>query len=239
MTELRISPRFNGPSGSGNGGYVAGLVAHHAGMPAQEESGTALVASAESAPVRVMLRAPAPLDVPLAMRAGGLYDGETVIAEAAAGAFERAVPEPVSFDDADTAAAAYQNDSEMFRYCFVCGTARTDGLGLAPGEVRPGVVAAPWVPDESLRIDPTLLWAAMDCPGGWALPEMLERPALLGSMMASVFALPEVGEKCVVVGAEQGEQGRKSYASTAVYGADRRLLGRAEQIWIRLNRASH
>ncbi|MBF6287046.1 hypothetical protein [Nocardia cyriacigeorgica] len=208
-------------------------------MPAQEESGTALVASAESAPVRVMLRAPAPLDVPLAMRAGGLYDGETVIAEAAAGAFERAVPEPVSFDDADTAAAAYQNDSEMFRYCFVCGTARTDGLGLAPGEVRPGVVAAPWVPDESLRIDPTLLWAAMDCPGGWALPEMLERPALLGSMMASVFALPEVGEKCVVVGAEQGEQGRKSYASTAVYGADRRLLGRAEQIWIRLNRASH
>ncbi|BDT85245.1 hypothetical protein [Nocardia cyriacigeorgica] len=239
MTELRISARFNGPSGSGNGGYVAGLVAHHAGMPAQEESGTALVASAESAPVRVMLRAPAPLDVPLAMRAGGLYDGETVIAEAAAGAFERAVPEAVSFDDADTAAAAYQNDSEMFRYCFVCGTARTDGLGLAPGEVRPGVVAAPWVPDESLRIDPTLLWAAMDCPGGWALPEMLERPALLGSMTASVFALPEVGEKCVVVGAEQGEQGRKSYASTAVYGADGRLLGRAEQIWIRLNRASH
>lgn len=236
MTELRISARFNGPSGSGNGGYVAGLVAHHCAAVAQSQRPDA-IASADAAPVRVTLRAPAPLDVPLVLRTDGLYDDATVIAEAAAGAFERTVPDAVTFADADAAAVAYRNDSEMFRYCFVCGTARQDGLGLAPGAVRPGVVAAPWVPGDSLPIDPTLLWAAMDCPGGWALPEMLERPALLGSMTASVFELPEVGEKCVVVGADQGEQGRKSFASTAVYGADGRLLGRAEQIWIRLNRA--
>ncbi|WP_228801344.1 hypothetical protein [Nocardia cyriacigeorgica] len=142
----------------------------------------------------MMLRAPAPLDVPLELRAGGLYDGATVIAETAPGAFERDVPEPVSFDDAGAASAAYRNDSEMFRYCFVCGTARQDGLGLGPGAVGAGMVATPWVPDDSLPVEPTLLWAAMDCPGGWALPEMLERPALLGSMTASVFALPAVGE---------------------------------------------
>ncbi|MBF6457239.1 hypothetical protein [Nocardia cyriacigeorgica] len=239
MTELRIPARFNGPSGSGNGGYVAGLVAHHCGAVARSHasSGPDAIASAAAAPVRVTLRAPAPLDVPLVLRTGGLYDGDTVIAEAAPGGFERAVPDAVSFDDADAASAAYRNDSEMFRYCFVCGTARQDGLGLAPGAVRAGLVAAPWVPGDSLPIDPTLLWAAMDCPGGWALPEMLQRPALLGSMTANVFALPEVGEKCVVVGADQGEQGRKSFASTAVYGTGGRLLGRAEQIWIRLNRA--
>ncbi|WP_280215211.1 hypothetical protein [Nocardia cyriacigeorgica] len=234
MTVLRISARFNGPSGSGNGGYVAGLVAQHATSPAPAAMGAV---GSETEPVRVVLRAPAPLDVPLELRAGGLYDGATVIAETAAGTFERDVPEPVSFDDAGASSAAYRNDSEMFRYCFVCGTARQDGLGLAPGAVGTGMVAAPWVPDDSLPVDPTLLWAAMDCPGGWALPEMLERPALLGSMTASVFALPAVGEKCVVVGADQGEQGRKSFAATAVYGADGRLLGRAEQIWIRLNRA--
>uniref|UniRef100_UPI0024559FEB hypothetical protein n=1 Tax=Nocardia cyriacigeorgica TaxID=135487 RepID=UPI0024559FEB len=166
-----------------------------------------------------MLRAPAPLDVPLELRAGGLYDGATVIAETAAGAFERDVPEPVSFDDAGAASAAYRNDSEMFRYCFVCGTARQDGLGLAPGAVGTGMVAAPWVPDDSLPIDPTLLWAAMDCPGGWALPEMLERPGLLGSMTASVFALPAVGEKCVVGGAAPREHGRKKIAATPDNGA--------------------
>jgi hypothetical protein len=39
----------------------------------------------------------------------------------------------------------------------------------------------------------------------------------------------------VAVGENHGAQGRKSFASTALYGADTRLLGRAEQIWIRLN----
>ncbi len=185
-----------------------------------------------------MLRAPAPLDVPLVLREGLLYDDHTVIAVSSEGTFERDVPAAVTFDDARQASAAYTNDSEMFRYCFVCGTARPDGLRLAPGTVREGVVAAPWVPADSIPLDETVLWAAMDCPGGWALPQMLERPALLGSMTAKVFDLPAVGEECVVVGADQGEQGRKAFASTAVYGADGRLLGRAEQIWIRLNRVS-
>ncbi|WP_175583152.1 hypothetical protein [Nocardia cyriacigeorgica] len=226
MTDLRIARRFNGPADSGNGGYVAGLVAAHVhGTPPRQ--------------VRVMLRAPAPLDVPLVLREGSLYDGDTVIAETSEGAFEREAPDAVSLDDARTAAAAYENDSEMFRYCFVCGTARPDGLRIAPGAVRDGVVAAPWMPTDSVPIDETLLWAAMDCPGGWALPGMLERPALLGSMTAHVLDLPAVGEQCVVVGADQGEQGRKAFASTAVYGANGRLLGRAEQIWIRLNRASN
>ncbi|MCC3326799.1 hypothetical protein [Nocardia abscessus] len=46
--------------------------------------------------------------------------------------------------------------------------------------------------------------------------------------------MPQVGERCVVVGEFHGEQGRKCWASTAVYGADERLLGQAEQVWIRL-----
>jgi hypothetical protein len=67
-------------------------------------------------------------------------------------------------------------------------------------------------------------------PGGWSLPGMFERPAVLGSMTATVHARPDVGEPCVAVGENHGAQGRKSFASTALYGADTRLLGRAEQI---------
>jgi hypothetical protein len=59
----------------------------------------------------------------------------------------------------------------------------------------------------------------------------LERDA---PMTATVHDIPEVDERCVVVGEFHREQGRKCWASTAVYGADERLLGQAEQVWIRL-----
>lgn len=217
MTTLQIPRRFNGPPESGNGGYVAGLLAEQR----------------DDAAVTVILRSPPPLDTPLRLREDGLYDGETVVAETRPGDFQRAAPQAVPYAEAAAATSTYQGN-ELFSSCFVCGSARRDGLRIEAGAVRAGVVAAPWTPDASLPIDAALLWAAMDCPGGWSLPGMVERPAVLGSMTAAVHTLPETGEPCVVVGEHHGDQGRKSFASTALYGADHRLLGRAEQIWIRL-----
>ncbi|MEV0033641.1 hypothetical protein [Nocardia sp. NPDC050793] len=214
---VQISGRFNGPPNSGNGGYVAGCLAEH-----RDES-----------TVTVMLRNPAPLDTPLRLEDGKLFDGERLIAESRAGVFERDVPVSVAREVAEVAAGSYETN-DMFAHCFVCGSARGDGLRIEPGPVREGVVAAPWTPDETLPIDAALLWAALDCPGGWSVPDMLEQPALLGSMTAAVFDLPEAGEPCVVVGESHGAQGRKLYSATAVYGAGERLLGRAEHIWIRL-----
>ncbi|MEV6273735.1 hypothetical protein [Nocardia sp. NPDC051832] len=218
MTVLQISRRFNGPPGSGNGGYVAGLLAER--HPA--------------AIVTVLLRNKPPLETPLHLRDGNLLDGTTLIAESRAGAFERDVPQAVSFGTAEAASSSYQSN-DIFAGCFVCGSGRSDGLRIEAGGVGPGLVAAPWIPDATLPIGSALLWAAMDCPGGWSLDGMFERPALLGSMTATVFDLPAVGEKCVVVGQNHGDQRRKSFAATAVYGSDDRLLGRAEQIWIRLS----
>lgn len=217
MATLQIPSRFNGPPNSGNGGYVSGLLAERH----------------EDAAVTVILRSPPPLDIPLEVRAGSLYDGDTLVAESRSGEFDRDVPQSVPFETASAAASSYQSN-EMFASCFVCGTGRTDGLRIEAGAVGDGRVAAPWIPDDSLPLGPAVLWAAMDCPGGWSLPDMFNRPALLGSMTAAVHDLPEVGEQCVVIGENHGEQGRKSFSSTAVYGADDRLLGRAEQIWIRL-----
>ncbi|MGY2033524.1 hypothetical protein ACW9HR_06120 [Nocardia gipuzkoensis] len=217
MATLRIPRRFNGPPDSGNGGYVAGLLAE------QRDEATATV----------ILRSPPPLETPLDVREDRLYDRDTLIAESKSGGLERDAPHAVPFADAVAASCGYTS-IEMFASCFVCGSGRADGLRIEPGRVDEARVAAPWVPDETVPLGPPLLWAAMDCPGGWSLPGMLERPALLGSMTATVRDVPQVGERCVVVGEFHGEQGRKCWASTAVYGADERLLGQAEQVWIRL-----
>jgi pimeloyl-ACP methyl ester carboxylesterase len=217
MATLRISRRFNGPPDSGNGGYVAGLLA------AQRDERT----------VTVILRSPPPLETALDVRAERLYDGDTLIAESESGELERDAPARIPFADATEAARGYTS-IEIFASCFVCGSGRADGLRIEPGRVDEHRVAAPWIPDDTVPLGPPLLWAAMDCPGGWSLPGMLERPALLGSMTATVHDIPEVDERCVVVGEFHREQGRKCWASTAVYGADERLLGQAEQVWIRL-----
>ncbi|MFE6857444.1 hypothetical protein [Nocardia sp. NPDC057668] len=217
MTTLYVPARFNGPPDSGNGGYVAGLLAE----------------TRDEEIVTVVLRNPPPLETPLRVEGGDLFDGESLIARAAGGVFERAVPAPVS--RATAAAVSWEpNDSELFGRCFVCGSLRTDGLRIESGPVGDGVVAAPWTPDGTVPIGPPLLWAAMDCPGAWTIPELLARPAVLGSMTATVLDHPAPGEPCVVVGALHAEEGRKVRTATALYGGDNRLLSRSEQVWIRL-----
>ncbi|NNH72032.1 hypothetical protein HLB23_19585 [Nocardia uniformis] len=217
MTTLRIPGRFNGPPDSGNGGYVAGLLA----------------ARRDDAVVTVVLRSPPRLEVPLAVRDGGLFDGDTLVAQSTPGQFQQDAPRPVPYPEAAAATSEYQSNT-IFGHCFVCGSERTDGLRIQPGVVSEGVVAAPFTPDGTVDIGVPLLWAAMDCPGGWSVPEMFERPAVLGSMTATVHTLPKPGEQCVVVGVFRDQEGRKARTSTVLYGADERLLGRAEQVWIRL-----
>jgi hypothetical protein len=122
-------------------------------------------------------------------------------------------------------------ERHLFPRCFVCGPDREpdDGLRLEPGPAGEGLVAAPWTPG---RVpEPEIMWAVLDCPGGLASSQA-DTPMLLGTMTARVDDLPEAGERCVVVGLARSREGRKLHAATAAYGADGRLLGRAEQIWI-------
>jgi hypothetical protein len=55
---------------------------------------------------------------------------------------------------------------------------------------------------------------------------------VLGRMTARVFALPEGGEECVVMGRLLGADGRKTWTATSAYGADGRELGRAHSTWL-------
>ncbi|MFC4067646.1 hypothetical protein [Actinoplanes subglobosus] len=221
---MRIPARFNGPPGSGNGGWCAGVFATAAG------------ARIGGPPVQVTLRVPPPLDTALAFRDGSVLAGDTLVAEVAEIAEVEgaggAVP-PVPLAEAVAASKDYPGFvTHPFPGCFVCGPDRApgDGLRIFPGPLPDGRTAAPWtVPDD---VTAETMWAALDCPGGWTAIGPAGRPYLLGRIAAAVTALPAPGEDCVVVGALSEVSGRKAMVDSAVYGSDGRRLARARATWL-------
>ena len=234
MTErVVIDRRFRGPPESGNGGYVCGTVATLIGPAAQ-----------------ITLRRPPPLGHPLIVErldggAVALRDGETVIAEGVAAALDLEVPEAVSPADAAEASSSYPgHEKHIFDQCFVCGPRRGpgDGLRIFPDWVAGRkLVAAPWTPDPSLAgedgaVRPEFVWASLDCPGAWAMfdEKGFERAVVLGRLAARLLAPVRPGERCVVVGWPLGEDGRKLYAGTALFGEGGDLRAFARATWVRL-----
>jgi hypothetical protein len=212
-----IPPRFNGPPGSANGGYACGLLSEALGGGFE-----------------VTLKRPPPLGVDLDLVGNELvYDGE-VIAEARR--MTESVldaPEPVSVGDARNASERYPGlEHHAYPTCFTCGPDRDDGLRIFPGPVegREGVVASPWTPREPLR--PEIVWAAIDCPGGWAVDDFQREGVLLGRMGAAIAALPPVGEPSVVIGWRIGEDESKRFAGSALFSAEGDLLAAARSTWI-------
>jgi hypothetical protein len=253
---LLVAPRFCGPPGSGNGGYVSGRVAAY------------LDSACRNGPVTVTLRKPPPLDTPMAVERDGddalrvTHDG-VLIAEATTSEHGPAleVPEPVSAEQAHAAAgrSGYYADP-LFPGCFVCGMGRElgDGLRIFPGQVpgRP-LWAAPWTPDESVTDDGgtvrrEMLWAALDCPSGIAAAEAAglsgDTAILLGRMTATLAAqwaapsvaqpaaLPAVGDQCRVVAWPVARDGRKLTAGSALLGPDGTVLAAASTLWLTVPR---
>ena len=236
MQQIVVARRFNGPPDSGNGGYVCGLTALATGIPEAE----------------VTLRRPPPLDVPLRIEGGEVYDGDRLVATAApaasvagsalAGGGDAASPTFPGYDAARAAERRYAGlRDHPFPTCFVCGPRRDDGLGLAPGPVGEGHVAATWVPavdladPESGRAHPHFVWAALDCPGAWALMQTDEAPIVLGRFAVRIFALPVAGQPHVVTGWRAAPRdGRKHYAGTALYDAAGTLLATGRATWVAL-----
>ena len=230
--QLTIAHRYCGPPESGNGGWVSGAVAGH------------VPTSVERPAVTVRLAAPPPLERPLDLRrepasADGtagvrLLDGQQLVATAvAAPDLSDAVPPPVPPAAARLAQSRYEGLADHpFPDCFVCGTDRdpSDALCLRPGPLDDGTgrYAAGWTPRES---DPPLVWAALDCPGGWSAG-IAGRPMVLGTMTARVLALPEVGEAHVILAWQRAAEGRKHHSGSALYSPGGDLLARAEATWI-------
>jgi len=215
-----IGTRFNGPPGSGNGGYSAGLFA-------AEKAG-------DGSP-EVTLRMPPPLDTPLTLAGGKVETPEgSVVAELLPADTITVTVPPIGYADAAQASAGYSGFAEHpFPTCYVCGPERADGLRIFPGALEDGTTAAPWtVPDD---VTAPVVWAALDCPGGWAVIQS-GRPWVLGRIAARVTRVPAPGERCVVRGALAETEGRKALVHTTLYDGSGDELARARATWIAIAR---
>jgi hypothetical protein len=225
-----IARRFNGPPGSGHGGWSAG----QAGLLLDEPC------------AEVTLRRPPPLESPLTvLRRHGtaaLLDGDDVVAEARPAELDVDGPEPVGIAEAAAAAQhfAWEHD-HPFPTCFGCGPERdpADALCLYTGPVGDGRFAVPWTPPAwtgDAEVDPHFVWAALDCPSSAPVHGTISSPVVLGRFTVALEGPVAVGAPHVIQAWLERADGRKRHTAVALYtaGGERRAAGRA--VWVQLAR---
>lgn len=227
---LIIDKRFCGPPASGNGGYVAGCLA------SMIDGGS-----------QVTLHAPPPLDTPMQLRTtdsgAELWLDEQRIGSAVPSHFELDVPPMPDLDQVAAAEPHYAGFSmHNLPGCFVCGPDRRpgDGLRIFAGPLAEGLVATRWqapvdLADERGNLLTPFVWAALDCPGYFAVNAQ-SGPALLGRFAVKQYAPVPVAEPLLVMGWALTHDGRKHQAGTAIYHAGGRLLAKGLATWISLSR---
>jgi hypothetical protein len=225
IASVLISRQFRGPARSANGGYTCGTIAE--------------LVDAEI--VEVTLRLPPPLEVELEVERDGdlvrVTHSGRLIAEARPASLELKVPAAPSLDAARLSEARGDDPDHPFPGCFVCGPGRDDGDGLRlrPAPLGDGRVLAPW-PVEPQFAGRRFAWAALDCPGGWAVqPDASRGISVLGRLTAHVLGSPRAGDECVVVGWPLGESdGRRRHAGTALF-RDGAVLAMARAVWFEMD----
>ena len=226
--EVTIPQRFNGPPDSANGGYACGLVAAAIGSSAN-----------------VRLLAPPPLEVPMTRRRAEdgtvrLLHGDAPIAEGRPASPTVEVPATPTLAAAERAARSFVGrrvEQHAFPSCFVCGPQReADGLRIFPGPSGDdGLLACPWLPSADLAtdgiVDPIFVWAALDCPSGFACMPLGTR-TVLASMTATLEAPVYPDHAYVVTAWPIASEGRKHRAGSAIHDQDGQRVAVAEALWI-------
>jgi hypothetical protein len=240
-----VARRFRGPDtglATGNGGYFCGLVA---------------TAAPTATAIEIRSRTGIPLERPLTVReeAGRVevLDDGALVARAGPERLAVQAPAPPPVEVALEASRRFQarlDDGSVrhpFPECFVCGHRRAigDGLRLFTGPLsddgldRGQFRVAGWQPDPALldpegRLRPEFVWAALDCPGGWALAE----PINTGTLQVEIRE-PVDGRQCLIVmgwrapGPPQPRAGsRRRYVGTAMFDEGGRLLALGAAIWV-------
>lgn len=223
-----INHRFNGPPGNANGGYACGLIAEAIG-----------------ASVSVRLQRPLPLDTPLQIEAHTdhewhvLHDAK-LLAVATRTRVHAHIPKPPSYLEALAASKNYLGfTAHAFPTCFVCGPQREvgDGLRIFAGGV-PGtqLVAAPWLPqlslaDDSGKVRPEFICAALDCPGYFA-SVVENRIAMLGELSVHIDRRVRAEEPCVVIGWRILVEGRKHKVGTALFDEEGERCAVGMATWV-------
>jgi hypothetical protein len=224
-----IDRRFRGPPDSAHGGYTCGLLA-------REIPGAAAVS----------LHVPPPLERQLKLeriRDGRvqLRDGDVTVADARPATLEFDPPPAVALSDAQTVALHPGFARHPFPTCFGCGPEREqgDGLRLLPGPVDGrNVIACPWRPDAALADENGLVrtefvWAALDCPTGWAC-ELTGDPIVLGRLTGLIDRPIHAGEQHIITAWRVGRDGRRQHSGCTISTGDGELLARSQALWIEL-----
>ena len=215
---MRIPTRFNGPPGSGNGGWSAGAFAAAAG--ARPGGGA----------YEVTLRLPPPLETDLTLDGDAVRDGEALVASVVEATGPIPAVTPVDLAGAERAARSYPGFARHpFPTCYVCGPERPDGLRIFPGPLPDRRTAAPWTVPSA--VDLPVMWAALDCPGGWTALAT-GRTYVLGRIAVAVAEVPAPGAICVVMGEASEFAGRKAMVNSTVYSPDGARLATARATWI-------
>ena len=230
--QITIPRRFRGPPTTGNGGYVAGLLAGYVNGDAE-----------------VTLRLPPPLERPLdVLREDGvakLMDGDKLVAEARPAQIDVAAPDAPTWDQAAAAAKrGYENrHNEQYNSCFVCGLERGpgDGLCIYPGPITEGSreMLATWVPDATVAhpdgmVPPEIVWSALDCPSGFPYIQP-SGVVVLGRYAVKRMAPVRRDERYIVRGWRVGQDGRKLHSAAALYSEDGVLCAVAKATWIEID----
>jgi hypothetical protein len=212
-----IRNRFHGPPESGNGGYSCGVLGKHIKGPSV-----------------VRLCVPPPLDAQMEIRLSDdglvLYHQDELVASAKSATIDIEIPPAPDFAGAQAASLRYRGfEDHFYPTCFVCGPERDhgDGLRVFAGPVESGtgpqgMVAATWIPDESLvdasgLVSTEYIWSALDCPGAYSFPEPANGTILLGEIAVAIEHSVTADEKCVVIGWEIAHVGRKHHTGTALF----------------------
>ena len=99
------------------------------------------------------------------------------------------------------------------------------------------MVAATWLPDESLAddsglVEPHFVWSALDCPGAFSFEPDPGHTALLGQLAAQQLAAIKTKEIYTVVGWETDREGRKHLTGSAIFDSADQCVGKALGTWI-------
>lgn len=229
---IRISRRFEGPVGSGQGGWTAAQFAERI-----------------DAPLTIALRAAIPFDTDMTIvddgpdrwRLATADDTTIMIGERWEGDFPET--EAVSIDEAAAARVVFgvDPDDHPAPVCFSCG-GQADSMQVHPGPLADGRFATDWtVPDWTRRddgsVEPGAIWAAIDCTAAWFTTQTGERRVALTAQFTAEIVEPiTAGETYALVGWAGGHDavwdGRKRRAASAAFDREGRCVARSTSLWI-------
>ena len=231
---IRIPEWFQGPTGTGNGGWSAAEFSKVVGESAS-----------------YAIRAPVPLDTELEVTkhdTGWQVTNTTgpepvVILEAEPWKPSVASTTPVSIEEAIAARGRFAMSGELHPvpFCFSCGV-QHDSMNVHAGPLGDGRYATDWtVPQWATAGDGTVnrgaVWAALDCASAWYVccepsftyaftvqyaVEIVE-PILPGGTYAIVAWSGD---------AEPGWQGRKRQATSAAFDDAGVCVAKADSLWV-------